>query len=287
MPRKNKILQIGAHVSAAGGLVNAVKNGKKIGARCIQIFGSSPRSFAVRIPAAAAAAEFRSALRKSGLAAVYLHAPYLVRLGSDRPGLRGLSIKNLIGHLQIAETIGAGGLIFHLGSQGDAAKKDVLDKTIAGMQAVLRAVPGKTLLVMENSSGGGTKLGSGIDDLALLLKKVKSRRVRICFDTAHAFEAGELKYGDFAAVKKYFDAWHRKIGLDNLAVVHANDSQTAFGSGSDRHENIGQGFIGLRGFQNLAKEKRLWNKPWILEVPGFRGEGPDKKNLAILNSCFV
>ena len=278
---------IGAHVSAAGGLPNAVANAKKIGARTIQIFGSSPRQFAVRMPAAESVAEYKKLLKETGISLVYLHAAYLVRLGSEHAGLRGISIKNLAGHLKIAEMTSARGLIFHLGSQGDGDKAEALNKTVSGMRAVLKIVPGKTLLIMENSSGGGTKLGSGIDDLALLKKRVKSDRVKLCFDTAHAFEAGTLKYDDRAAIKKYFDEWEKKIGLAELDCIHINDSKTAFASGSDRHENLGQGQIGLSGLKNLAKEKRLHDKPWILEVPGFASEGPDKKNLDLLRACFI
>src|SRR3989338_338256 len=197
-----KIPILGAHVSAAGGLPNAVANAKKIGARTIQIFGSSPRQFAVRMPAAESVAEYKKLLKETGISLVYLHAAYLLRLGSERAGLRGISIKNLAGHLKIAEMTSARGLIFHLGSQGDGDKAEALNKTVSGMRAVLKIVPGKTLLIMENSSGGGTKLGSGIDDLALLKKRVKSDRVKLCFDTAHAFEAGTLKYDDRAAIKK-------------------------------------------------------------------------------------
>lgn len=280
------MFRIGAHVSAAGGLINAVGNAERIGAEAIQVFGSSPRQFAIRLPTSAAVAEFRSALERSAVSEVYLHAAYLVRLGSEKPGLRAASIKNLAGHLRIAEMIGARGLVFHLGSQGEASKNSAVTKTVSGMRAVLKEVPGKSLLIMENSSGGGTKLGATIDDLAQLLKKVKSRRVKLCFDTAHAFEAGTLRYDNPVEIKSYFNEWDKKIGLSNLELIHANDSKTAFGSGSDRHENIGRGFIGFGGFKNLALEQRLRSVPWILEVPGVRGNGPDRENIAKLRSCF-
>ena len=276
----------GGHVSAAGGLVNAVANAQKIGARTIQIFGASPRQFAVKMPSADSIAAYKAAIAKSGIGSVYLHAAYLVRLGSEKESLRAISIKNLAGHLKIAEMIGARGLVFHLGSQGEGSKENAIKKTVAGMHAVLKSVPGKALLIMENSSGGGTKLGATVDDLAALFKKAKTSRVKLCFDTAHAFEAGVLRYEKPADIKKFFDEWDRKIGLPNLEAVHANDSKTAFATGADRHENIGRGFIGLQGFKNLALEKRLWSKPWILEVPGFADEGPDKKNIEALRTCF-
>jgi AP endonuclease-1 len=87
-------------------------------------------------------------------------------------------------------------------------------------------------------------------------------------------------------IKKFFDEFDNLIGLEHLSVLHANDSKTPYNSHHDLHENIGNGYIGLEGFKNLASDKRVRNKPWILEVPGFEHLGPDKKNIELLNSCF-
>ena len=85
-------------------------------------------------------------------------------------------------------------------------------------------------------------------------------------------------------IKKLFDEWDREVGIENFAALHINDSKTAYNSHNDRHENLGEGYIGLEGFKNLAKEKRINHLPWILEVPGFDGLGPDKKNIELLKS---
>ena len=118
-----------------------------------------------------------------------------------------------------------------------------------------------------------------------MLKAVASERIRVCLDTAHAFEAGLLRYAP-DEIKKICDEFDDLIGLDNLVVLHINDSKSVFDSHHDRHENIGEGHIGIEGFRSLAREQRLHNKAWILEVPGFNNEGPDKKNVDILRSCF-
>ncbi|MEK7138348.1 MAG: TIM barrel protein, partial [Patescibacteria group bacterium] len=102
----------------------------------------------------------------------------------------------------------------------------------------------------------------------------------------HAFEAGTIKYESVAEIKKVFDEWDEQVGLENIVALHANDSKTEFNSHNDRHHNIGEGHIGHKGFQNLASEKRLHNKVWLLEVPGFDDLGPDAKNVKILKSCF-
>ncbi len=156
------------------------------------------------------------------------------------------------------------------------------------MQEVLAQVPGDTWLVMENSSGGGGKLGSTASDLGTIKRLVNSPRVKVCFDTAHAFEAGVLAENVTPEnVKKVFDEWDREISLKDLVALHVNDSKTLHNSHTDRHENLGHGHIGLKGFRALAAEKRLHHAAWILEVPGFDNEGPDKENVDILKKCFT
>ena len=278
---------IGGHVSAAGGVINTLENAKKIGAEAIQFFGSSPQMWYTKVPDRTEAEAFREAYAKSGIKAAYLHAAYLVNLASSNPDFYKKSIKSLLAHLTIAEMLGIDGLIFHIGSSKGMSREKALSQEIQGMREVLRESPGKALLVMENTAGGGEKVGANIEEMAHLFKGVDSPRVKICFDTAHAFEAGLITEYAPASIKKLFDAWDKYVGLEYIVAIHANDSKTAAGSHHDRHENIGEGHIGLQGFKNLSKEKRLWDKAWLLEVPGFTGEGPDKKNIDILKSCFT
>lgn len=283
---KNKIPDIGGHVSTAGGISNSIVNGSAIGATTIQIFGASPQMWATKIPSNTEIKKFNDAKKKSSIESVYLHAAYLVNLASASDEIYEKSIKNLSEHLKIAELIGAEGLIFHLGSNKGISKEEGLKKEVVAMKAVLKHVPGKLFLVMENSAGGGNKIGSNIEEMNFLFKEVGSDRVKVCFDTAHAFEAGLIREYTKENVKKLFDIWDNAIGLENVVALHINDSKTVYESHHDRHENIGEGHIGIEGFRVLAKEKRLFDKAWLLEVPGFDDEGPDKKNMEILHSLF-
>jgi deoxyribonuclease-4 len=276
---------LGTHVSAAGGLYKAVKNAERLGAEVIQMFGSSPQQWSVKLPSSTEVQKYRKFLKKSKVQSVYLHAAYLVNLATADNDLYKKSIGSLSAHLKIAELIEARGLVFHLGSNNSLDKSMALNRIVAGMKLVLKNVPGKSMLLMENSSGGGGKVGSTPEEMGVLLKKNHSERVGVCLDTAHAFEAGEVHYKP-KDIKSFLKRWETNAGLDNLIVIHSNDSKTAFGSGVDRHENIGRGYIGLEGFKSLAKEAKLWNKDWILEVPGLEGSGPDKENLDILKNCF-
>ena len=282
---KQSIPLIGGHVSSSGGLFRAIENGEEIGANVIQIYGASPRMWRASVPSSEEVNKFKERKSKSSIKKAYLHAAYLVNLASGDDELYEKSIKNLSRHLEIVNTLGAEGLVFHLGSGKNISKEEALEREVKGMKKVLKDIPQGTL-IMENSAGGGSKVGSCIEEIQYLFDKVNSPRVKVCFDTAHAFEAGVIENYTEKEIKKVFDAWDKAIGIENIVVLHINDSKTEHGSHHDRHENIGEGYIGIKGFQMLAREKRLWNKAWILEVPGFEGTGPDRKNIEIIQSLF-
>jgi len=276
---------IGAHVSAAGGLQKVIERAEKIGAQCIQIFGASPRTFWAKMPSAQDVAEYKAAIKQSGIGPVFLHAAYLVNLASPKADLREKSVKSLSDHLRIAEMLGAQGLIFHIGSGKDMPRAEALQLTLAGIKHILRNVSGRSELIMENTAGGGQKIGRDAAELGWIKKRVGSARVKVCVDTAHAFEAGVITEYTSKNIKKFLDDYEKHVGFKNIAAFHVNDSKTLANSHNDRHENIGQGHIGLAGFKNLARDKRMKNMSWILEVPGFDDNGPDKKNVEILKKC--
>lgn len=257
-----------------------------MGAECIQIFGASPRSYFATLPPTEVVADFKNRLEKSSIQAVYLHGAYLVNLGSSDTATLNRSIGNLKAHYQIANLLGAGGLIFHVGSPNAGDRQEALERAAGAMKEVLGQVKGDSFLVMENS-GSLKKIGGSIADLEYLFKKVNDSRVKICIDTAHAFESGMIESYTPVNIKKFFDAWDSAVGIKNVVALHANDSKTEYNSQHDQHENIGQGYIGLDGFKNLGKEKRLAHMSLFLEVPGYDGEGPDKKNLDVLKKCFM
>jgi len=284
MKKKSGSPNIGAHVRVAGGLFNAFENAENIGADSFQIFGSSPRQWRTKIPNQKEVDLFLNAKEESHITKYVLHASYLANIASPIPDLRKKSVVNLSEHLKIAELIGAEGLIFHIGS-GKGMSEDKAVKYVAkGILEILKNVPGKSHIIMENTAGGGNRLG-GVDDMQKIFEAVKwNKRVSACVDSAHAFESGILEYKSKKEVETFFDEWVRRIGLDRLSFIHLNDSKTDFNSRHDRHENIGEGKIGRKGLSYLLKEKRLDQIPFILETPGFDNEGPDTKNIDIARS---
>ena len=275
---------IGAHVSASGGLTNAVSNAQKIGAQTIQIFGASPRQWTAKQPLPEEVAKYKTALSAAGLGPVFLHAAYLVNLGSPNAALRQKSIQSLTAHLKIASAIAAG-LIFHVGSSKDTSPEKAVQFIAAGVKQVLKNAPGQSKLILENDAGGGAKVGD-LKQIGQIIKTVKSSRLGVCYDTAHGFESGLIDEYTPAKIRTFLKEFNRLIGLKHLIVLHVNDSKTAAGSHHDRHANIGEGLIGLAGFRHLAKFTALRRLPWILEVPGFDNLGPDKKNIDLLKKLF-
>ncbi|MDE1970829.1 MAG: deoxyribonuclease IV [Patescibacteria group bacterium] len=281
---KSKNPYIGAHVS--GGLRNVIMNAEAIGAECIQFFGASPRQWNVSMPKKDDISFFKDARKQSAIKSVYLHAAYLPNLATADPEMYRKSIDNLVSHLHIASCIDADGLIFHVGSGKEAPKDQALAQAVAGMKEVLARVPGSSKLVMENAAGGGQKLGATPHELGIMLRGVRSSRMGVCIDTAHAFEAGIIEAYTKATIAKLCEVLESEIGLENVRALHVNDSKTVFNSHHDRHENIGEGHIGLQGFKALVQETRLYDKAWILEVPGFDGGGPDARNVSLLKGMF-
>ena len=278
---------IGGHVSVAGGLYKGIENATRIGANAIQIFGASPQQWAAKMHSPADIKKYKDALKASEVKAVYLHGSYLVNLGSFDEMMRAKSVNNLTTHLKIVDAIDADGLIFHVGSgKRDISKEEAITHAVKGMKEVLKNVPGKSRLVIENAAGGGSKIGFDAKEIGEMMRMVDSDRVKVCYDTAHAFEAGIIEHYEPKIIKTFFDVWDKEVGMENIVALHVNDSKTEFNSRHDRHENLGEGYIGLQAFKNLAKEKRLHDKAWLLEVPGFDDMGPDKKNVDILKKCF-
>lgn len=288
--------KIGGHVSTAGGIFNAFTNAEKIGAETVQIFGASPRQWLVRQPSKEDITEYKRLKKESQVKSVYLHGAYLPNLASSDKSIFAKSAENLRAHFEIANRLEADGLIFHVGSGKEiekpgfqlgnpVSKSAGMKQAIKTMKEILKSVSGPSQLIMENSASG-KKIGAWPEEMRIMLEGIDSARVKICIDTAHSFEAGLIESYTLENIKKFLDTWDKEVGLENIVAFHVNDSKTVFNSHHDRHENIGQGHIGLEGFKNFAKDQRTWNKDWLLEVPGFDNMGPDKKNIEILKSFF-
>ncbi|MCI0810031.1 MAG: deoxyribonuclease IV [Chloroflexi bacterium] len=274
-------MKIGAHVSTAGGISNAVARGQEIGCEAIQIFGSSPQTWAFKPVPGEQIELFKQGLADAGIGPVFLHAIYLINLGTPNKDNLAKGIDSLVNYMNLAADIGAAGVIFHPGSHGGRGYEAVLPQTVEAIKKVLDASPDGPCLAVENMAGMGQHIGARFDELGGILKAVDSPRLKICLDTQHAFAAG-YDLTNIDGIQAMLDELDAGPGSANVAAVHANDSKRVCGSGVDRHDNIGDGFIGEKGFAAIMGNPAFADVPFLLEVPGFDGKGPDQRNIDIL-----
>jgi deoxyribonuclease-4 len=231
--------------------------------------------------------EFRSALGQTLVRDTIAHDSYLINLASPDEKLRRQSIESFVAELARCEALGLTYLVSHPGNYIDDRASGIRRNADAISEALTR-VPGKTVLCMEITSGSGTAIGSSFEDLASLIDAIAPdhrARVGICVDTCHAYSAGYDIVNAYDDVMRRFDDL---LGLDRLKVLHLNDSKTPFNSKRDRHELIGEGSIGERGFRNVMNDERLARVPKVIETP--KGTDPtatDAKMLERLRSYIA
>ena len=274
-------MKIGAHVSTAGGLSKSVGRGVEIGCEAIQIFGSSPQGWAFKPVPGEEVETFRQGMAEVNMGPVFLHAIYLINLGTPKEDVLEKGIQSLINYMGLASDIGATGVIVHPGSHGGAGYEAIFPQVVSSIQRVLDNSPEGPCLVLENMAGMGQHIGAKFEDLGRILEGIESPRLKVCLDTQHCFAAGydmSTKQGIEAMIAEF----DQDVGVSNLLAVHANDSKRPCGSGVDRHDNIGDGFIGEDGFAAIMGNPAFQDVPFLLEVPGFEGKGPDRQNIDIL-----
>ncbi len=274
-------MKLGAHVKTAGGVDKAVDRAASMGAECMQIFSGAPQAWKRKEHSAAEVEAFRRGVKLTGIEPTFIHALYLVNLAAESEELLSKSVGALVADMQAAHLLGVAGVVFHVGSHKGAGLSERISQVVACCTHVLTSTRGDILLVVENSAGMGGSVGSRLAEVGLIARGVASDRLRVCFDTQHAFAAGydvRTKEG----LNDTLAEFDRHIGLERLVLVHANDSRCPLGGGVDRHENIGHGHIGLAGFENILAHPALQTVPFVLEVPGLANDGPDKANLDLL-----
>ena len=276
------VITIGAHCSASGGLWKAAERGIAIEAEAVQLFGSSPRAWRQTQHKPEAFERFRAMSAEAGLAPAWLHGTYLVNLAADNEQQYERSIDAVIYALTVAHEAGAAGVVLHTGSHRSAGLDAVLPRVLTAIERILDGAAGDATLALETSAGQGGTIGS-FADLGLILGAVRSPRLQVCVDTCHVFAAGhELRTPE--GVTEMVELFDEEIGLECLAVVHANDSKGELGGNLDRHENIGDGAIGYDGFRAVLGSMAFAGKTFLLEVPGIEQDGPDLENVRRLKA---
>jgi deoxyribonuclease-4 len=280
-------VRIGLHTSIAGALEKSALKAAELGANTFQIFSSSPRQWKASVPSLPAIRLLNAAREKHDLYPLVIHDNYLINLASTHENIRKLSIEAFRGELVRAVAIGAEYLVAHPGNyKGHTVEQGIMHflEGVAAAAAGLKL--GNLMLLIENTVGAGAQLGGRFEELHVMREfapKLTDVPIGFCLDTCHLLASG-FDIANEAGLRQMVAEADRLLGLDNVRVIHANDSKGALGSHVDRHQNIGHGNIGLDGFRRILHHPQLRSKPFILETP--MDDGWDKKDLETLRQLW-
>ena len=262
-------MQLGAHVSAAGGPQNAPGRGREIGCDCVQIFTRNQRQWRVKPISDEEASAFRANREACAIGAVMSHASYLLNLGTTDPEKFAKTVDAFEQELLRCHKLGVEWLNFHPGAHVGQGVETSIAQIAHGLNAICRAHPDKTevCLVLENVAGQRTTLGRSFEELRAILDRVEQpERFGVCIDTAHAFAAGYPIHTEAGWEETWAD-FDRILGLNYLKALHLNDSKVPFESRKDRHALIGRGEIGAGAFRRAVTDPRTRDLPMFLETP--------------------
>jgi len=270
---------IGAHVSPAGGPAKALERGDERGCRSIQIFNQSPRQWKPHSYSDDQLAEYREAIESSGVAAVLIHAVYLLNPATTDKEMRAKTRASLIGSLQAGDALGAHAVVLHPGSAKTGAVTPAIKRAGKVIREALSESDGCPLH-LENTAGAGGTLGRSFRELAALIDAAGGDdRLGVCLDSCHLLASGyDIRTADDLA--EVLDEFDRVIGLDRLGSLHCNDSVNPLGSNRDRHVNLGDGEIGREGCAAFLSDPRFDGLACVLEGPGHKGKDVDQIDMA-------
>lgn len=262
--------RIGAHVPTSGGMAKrSIEYAVTTKAEAIQVFASNPRGWAMPDANPEADEKFRARATELDIE-TYVHAPFLINLGSPTASTYENSLASTAYSLRRGKEIGALGVVIHTGSAVDEDHLPNAWKQISkGMMPILEKLKDNDpWLLLEPTAGQGQSLVRKIEDLTKYFEALKWHpKVGVCLDTCHVFAAGhDIK--SKGGMKKTLDLLVEVAGKERIQLIHANDSMDVLGSLKDRHENLGEGEIGIKPFEELIAHPAIKNAPLILETPG-------------------
>jgi deoxyribonuclease-4 len=269
-------------MSIAGGVAQALLRGKEIGCDVIQLFTKNANQWRTKPLDPDAIKAFHQARDETGINPIAAHDSYLINLASPDEGLYKRSQGALWEEMQRAEALGILYLVMHPGSHRGCGEEEGLYRIARGINLLLyQGADMSTQILLETTAGQGATLGYRFEHFAQVIEMVEdNEKVGICFDTCHCFAAGY----DISTPEGYeatIENFHRVIGLDRLKLIHLNDSKGAAGMRVDRHEHIGQGYLGMEPFRLFLQDDRLADLPFVLETP--KGKNPAGEDWDVVN----
>ncbi len=281
-------MRLGLHTSISKSLEGAALRAAELGANTFQIFSASPRQWKASPPSAASIALLNRARDKYDLTPLVIHDNYLINLAAADEVVWAKSVEAFRGELERAIAIGAEFLVAHPGNYKGQTVEQGIFKFLQGIaQAGTGLKFGKLMLLAECTVGAGAQIGGRFEELAAIREfapQMTDLPVGFCLDTCHLLASGH-DVASAGGLKKTIAEAERVLGLENVHVIHANDSKGQLASHIDRHQHIGRGYIGLDGFRRILTHPKLRQKAFILETPVDK-DGDEQRNLDTLKALW-
>jgi len=276
-------MRFGFHISIAGGFSKVAGRARLRGCDTIQFFSRNPRGWKYDPLDDEDVKAYRNTIKSSDLFPVFLHLPYLPNIASRESKFYRRSIDSIVADLDRAEMLDAQYLIIHIGHRMESSEGEAVEAVCDGIDQAFERVENKVILLLENTAGQGSEIGYSFEQIKKIIDGVQvKKRMGICLDTAHTFEAG-YDLSNKAGLERTLELFDKAVGLKRLHLLHMNDSKTPLGSRKDRHWHIGEGHIGIEGFRNIVNHPSLTHLPGIMETP--RSDTvEDLKNMKVIKS---
>jgi len=275
---------VGAHMSVAGGIHLAIERAINYGFNCLQIFTHSPRLWNAKKISQKEITLFNEF--KSEIRCVVVHAPYLPNLASPDKTILDKSINTVYNDLIVADEINADFYVIHPGSHKKSGVDNGIQTLTNSLINIFRNYPPNLTFLLETMPGAGATIGGSLNELARVINNVHSKlpnvKIGICVDTAHVFAAG-IDIRNETAVDDFISDISKTVGRTAVKIVHSNDSFEPLASKKDRHNHIGKGEIGIKGFENMMKKSLFRKLPWILETPKSNENSDIENKTALMN----
>lgn len=279
-------MRLGVHVSIAGGLREALERARRLSCTAMQLFSRSPRGGSAPAFAEADLREFHEGRLAADIQPLAVHGPYIINLASPDPVTYGRSAAMYREEYARCMALRAQYLVTHVGSHMGQGEQAGIERVAEAINQAMGGRDGSVTVLLENTAGAGQGLGFSFEQLRAIRDRVQRREaVGICLDTAHLFAAGFAIHTE-EGLERTIDAFRREVGLEQLRLVHLNDSKVAFDSRVDRHWDIGLGQIGLEAMGRIVNHPALRGVPMILETPK-KTEEDDRRNLATVRGLLA
>ena len=272
--------RIGVHVSIAGSIWESLERARALGCNTMQIFNRNPRGWQAAELESADIERFKSLKEEYDIKPVAVHIPYIINLATPDDSLYKKSIIAYIEDIARADVLGAEYFVTHLGSHVGSGEDEGIKRFSEALGQILKKARPETTILLENTAGSGSWIGYKFEHIKKILDNLSdAKKVGVCIDTAHTFEAGydiKTKIGLEDTLKKF----DKLIGLDKIRVVHFNDSLSELRSRVDRHQHIGKGNIGLEAMGCIINHPKLRNAAFIMETPK-ESDKDDRRNIKV------